>query len=202
MQGPSTSPSPTRAPNYHKQDSRPLTRATKEQIALLMAMWAQNKPDSLCERVALAERTLRYSCKVKKLRLPREEEDKIIPDEDTGAALLDSNNMIMSVAGSGATHAAAYLCNRFPQQVSGGTICLSKRPCWFCTKLMIQRGVRRIIVPELAYDVPHCYRVLGKGAQRLMSLHLLFTGPTSSVWLEETVWCLSPQRVIISLAGR
>ena len=161
-----STPSPSRgAPKSLREDSRPqaATRPTKEQIALLMAMWAQNKPDSLCQREALARRTARHKAEVERLIIDLEAssnekggtapqaEDKIVPDEDTGAALLDCNDMIMSVAGSGATHAAAYLCTRFPQQASGGTICLSKRPCSFCTKLMIQRGVRRIIVPELRF---------------------------------------------------
>lgn len=145
-----------------RESSQPGVRPTKEQIALLMAMWAVYKPDSLHQRYDLLRRTEQYRINFqekKSAEMEQEKEgekvdekieaDNIIPDEDTGATLLDSNNMIMSVAGSGATHAAAYLCNRFPQQAYKGTICLSKRPCSFCVKLMIQRGVRRIIVPEV-----------------------------------------------------
>jgi hypothetical protein len=118
-------------------------RLTKEQLGLLLAFWAQNKPDCLYRRQKLSERIAAF------LNDPSNEPDNVILPEDTGAVLIDRHKMIKSVAGSGATHAAAYLCNRFPEQARGGTICLSKRPCTFCLKMMIQCNVSHVIVPEL-----------------------------------------------------
>lgn len=82
---------------------------TKEQLGLLLAMWAQNKPDCLYQHKALYKRIREYK------KWPKKDQDNIIPAANTGTTLINSNNMIMAMAGSGATHVVAYLCNRFPQ---------------------------------------------------------------------------------------
>jgi deoxycytidylate deaminase len=139
----STLPKSTPPPERVKQEKPLPTRIMREQLALLMALWAEVKPDSHQQQLQAQSAIDRYNGN-----------DNIIPVENTGAVLLDSNNMIQYVVGSAFTHSAAILCTQYPTICQRGTICLSKLPCSLCLKLMIQCGVSRIVVPKRSRLIP------------------------------------------------
>ena len=116
------------------------SRISKEQLAIVLALWAQRKPDCAFLRG-------RFGINLSNSESADDlQKDKIIPPCCVGACLLNSKRFIVGVEGSGTIHAAAALCLRFPEDCLNGILCMSHIPCTFCLKLITQVGISKIIV--------------------------------------------------------
>eukprot|EP00761_Pharyngomonas_kirbyi_P012364 gb/GECH01012391.1/.p1 GENE.gb/GECH01012391.1/~~gb/GECH01012391.1/.p1 ORF type:complete len:684 (+),score=165.09 gb/GECH01012391.1/:1-2052(+) len=111
-------------------------RPSKFHLACFMARLAEYKPDSVW---------IRNNSFLRQTLSEKNKGHRLISKEITGAVVLSKTLKIMAVEGSGLVHASISLCNSFGKALEGTTICLSKRPCVTCLKLLIQCGVYKIV---------------------------------------------------------
>src|SRR5262249_2892673 len=78
------------------------SRIAVQQLGLLMAIWGELKPDVCTDRKKMEA--------LWQQRHNINPEDKWVPPEITGAALIDKDGFLCSVVGSGYTHACISLC--------------------------------------------------------------------------------------------
>jgi deoxycytidylate deaminase len=141
-------------------------RMTREDVAMLLALIAQQKPDCVSAQEMMLEWSKTYADNEEKLAIAKK--DELMKDlnsadvnivlkavdfyqcqpEVTGACFLDSQKIIRTVEGSGFTHAAVAICTHLGELCKGGTMFLSHKPCSQCVIAMVQAGVHRFVYPK------------------------------------------------------
>lgn len=122
------------------------SRISKEELALLLALWAEYKPDCRERRDKIEE------INIKKEEEDQEKDQKYVFPSDAGVCVISADDKILMVEGSGSTHAAVTVCARLPSHLlSGATVYLSRFPCTMCMKVLLQAHVKSIIVAQESY---------------------------------------------------
>ena len=120
-----TAPSTSSADSY--SDHPP--RITKEDLFMVLALWMEHFPVEVNENLTKDNRNAKRHHKV-------------------GAVLVSPNDILHAVDCSrGDVHAVARLLINHPDIAKGCKMFVSRKPCSFCTKLLVQSKVERVFFP-------------------------------------------------------
>lgn len=121
-------------------------------LAAAAAVWAEQKPDCADARQKVMKAILAQGS-------PNTEADLLVIG-NTGAALLDERDHLVTVEGSDAEHVATRLCISHRHLLMTGTLILSRSPCVVCTRRLLQSNVRRVVIVQRYLDTKNPVSVL------------------------------------------